>query len=111
MVMSLGPQAPTAFSITPRFAELQGNWVADCLSYVRDHGTVIEPTREAELAWKTRVQQVANATLIPGTDGWYMSNHIKGRKKEAMFWFGGVPEYMSICNELASSGYTGFVVH
>lgn len=77
--MSLGPQAPTALSITPRLAELQGNWIAECLAYVREHGCVIETTKKAELAWKAKIQEAANATLIPGTDGWYMSNNIKGK--------------------------------
>lgn len=129
MLMSLGPQAPTALSITPRLAELQGNWIAECLAYVREHGTVIETTKKAELAWKAEMQRAAEATLIPGTDGWYMSNSIRGqlsyrtfesgqclvllspgRKKEPLFWFGGVPEYMAICNESAKDGYEGFAI-
>lgn len=112
MFFPAGPQAPTAFGITPRLSELQGQWLVDCMAYVRDHGyATIEPTNEAEKQWKVANREAADKTLIPLTDGWYMGNNIPGRKKEPLFWFGGVQEYMKICRDSAEKGYEGFVLH
>lgn len=112
MLFPAGPQAPTAFGITPRLAELQGDWLADLLSHMRAFGhRTIDTTHEAEQEWKAKNLSVAQKTLIPTTDGWYNGNNIPGRPKEPLFWFGGVPEYMAFCNESARKGYEGFVFH
>lgn len=110
MLLSCGPQAPTAFGITPRMAELQGDWMADCMAFVRQNGTTIDTTVEAENCWKRKNQVAANQTLITQTDGWYMGNNIPGRRKEPLFWFGGVPQYMAECQKSAEEGYKGFVI-
>ena len=105
-----GPQAPTAFGITPRLAELQGDWITDTLLHVRSmpQGTVIEAKAEAEQSWKTMCDETVNKTLIRDTRGWYMGTNISGRKTGTLFWFGGLRSYIDICNEIANDGYRGF---
>lgn len=110
MLLSCGPQAPTAFGITPRMAELQGDWMSDCMEYVRKHGSCIDTTVAAERAWKQKNQEAADKLLIGETDSWYMGNNIPGRRKEPMFWFGGIPEYMEACHSSAKQNYKGFII-
>lgn len=111
MFFLMGPQAPSALGLTPHMAEIQGGWVADCLQYMQAHGkTVIEPTGDAERAWKEEINITAAETLFSATDSWYMSNNIEGRKKEAACYFGGVDRYASILSENAEAGYAGFVL-
>lgn len=111
LLFPAGPQAPTAFGITPRLAELQGNWVADLLEYVRDGGhTTIEPTVKAEVKWKRLCVEAVEKTLIAEVDGWYMGNNVPGRKKQPLFWFGGLQEYMRHCTECRDKGFAGFKI-
>ena len=111
LIFPAGPQAPTAFGITPRLAEVQGNWIADMLECIRDNGlNVIEPTLKAEKKWKELCIEAVEKTLIAKTDGWYMGNNVPGRKKHPLFWFGGLQEYMNLCQECADKGYAGFEV-
>ncbi|KAI9690060.1 MAG: hypothetical protein M1820_010059 [Bogoriella megaspora] len=50
MFFPMGPQAPSALGLTPHMAEVQGDWIAECLAYMRRKGlSVIQPTEDAEL--------------------------------------------------------------
>lgn len=112
LIFPAGPQAPTAFGITPRLAEQQGDWLADMLAHIRDKGyTVVESKKSAELWWKQACASAVESTLIAETDGWYMGNNVPMRKKETLFWFGGLPEYMRICEDIKDQGYQGFELH
>nr|MDZ8062733.1 hypothetical protein [Nostoc sp. EkiNYC01] len=109
ILLACDPHTPTAFAVAPRFAELQIDFLADCLAYANEHGYNIDTTQHEEQAWKVKLLEAAERTLIPRTNGWYMGNNIPGRRKEPLFWFGGLPEYMGLCAEAAGSGYKGFV--
>lgn len=68
MFFTYGPQAPTALCNGPTCAELQGNWIADCLNYMREKNlSTIDATLEAEAAWKQDVHNFAHASLLPTT--------------------------------------------
>lgn len=111
MFLPAGPQSPIAFGVTPRLAEQQAEWVAETLVGVVDEGrATIEATEDAEQGWKNEVLCKVEDTLIKETNGWYMSCNIPGRKKEPLFYFGGLPEYMKRCWEAKVQGYRGFVL-
>jgi cation diffusion facilitator CzcD-associated flavoprotein CzcO len=66
MFFTYGPQAPTGFCNGPTCSEMQGNWIADCLNYMREHQlSTIEPTHEAETNWRQVVHDFAFASLLP----------------------------------------------
>jgi cation diffusion facilitator CzcD-associated flavoprotein CzcO len=68
MFFSYGPQAPTGVCNGPTCIEMQGNWIADCLNYMREKKlSTVEPTHQAETAWKKEVHDVAFASLVPKT--------------------------------------------
>ena len=109
LIFPAGPQAPSAFGITPRLAELQGDWIVDMLVYAQKNGfKTFQVAKEAELWWKEECNKAVEKTLIAQTDGWYMGNNVPGRKKETLFYFGGMNEYVRICECIRELGYLGF---
>ena len=111
MMFSYGPQAPTAFCNGPTSAEYQGEYMIECLTYLREHGlTRIEATPEAEEAWRNQCLELANATLFPQADSWYMGANIPGKVRELLMYPGGLPLYLQELRESAAKGYEGYVL-
>jgi cyclohexanone monooxygenase len=108
LLMLYGPQSPTAFCNGPTCAELQGDWVADCLSHLRDNGlTRIEARAAAGESWTRHMADLAAGTLLPQADSWYMGANIPGKPRQLLHHL-GVQEYMAFCRESAGNGYSGF---
>ena len=53
-------------------------------------------------------REVAEATLFPRADSWYVGANIPGKKRVYMPYFGGFNRYLALCEEIASDGYRGF---
>ena len=110
MFILYGPLAPAGLCNGPTCAELQGEWVVNCLDYLRDSNhTRIEATAEAEQAWVQHVSDVAAETLFPQADSWYMGANIPGKSRQFLNYF-DVAAYMEQCNQSAASGYEGFIL-
>lgn len=106
-----GPQSPSGFCNGPTCAELQGDWVVDLLAHLRDRGTTrIEATAEAEEEWRALVHSIADMTLFPRADSWYMGANIPGKPREMLNWPGGLQMYLALCRESAADGYRGFAL-
>ena len=108
LLMLYGPQSPTAFCNGPTCAELQGDWVADCLSYLRDNGlTRIEAKPAAGESWTQHMADLAAGTLLPQADSWYMGANVPGKPRQLLHYL-GVQNYLAFCRESAENGYSGF---
>jgi cyclohexanone monooxygenase len=108
LLMLYGPQSPTAFCNGPTCAELQGDWVADCLSYLRDNSlTRIEAKPAAGESWTQHMADLAAGTLLPQADSWYMGANIPGKPRQLLHHL-GVQEYLAFCRGSAENGYSGF---
>ena len=106
-----GPQSPNAFCNGPTCAELQGDWIARLLDHLRQRNyTRVEATVSAEEAWRTQVLELADATLFPRADSWYLGANIPGKPREILAFAGGLPAYMAKVRESAERGYEGFAV-
>ncbi|MGI9323648.1 MAG: flavin-containing monooxygenase [Pseudomonadales bacterium] len=110
LFMLYGPQSPTAFWNGPTSAEVQGDWVVDCLCWLRENDcSRIEARPEAAEAWNEHMQALANSTLLPLADSWYMGANVPGKPRQLLHHT-GVQEYMRHCDESASHNYEGFTV-
>lgn len=108
LLMLYGPQSPTAFCNGPTCAELQGDWVVDCLSYLRDNGlTRIEANSAAGASWTQHMADLAASTLLPLAESWYMGANITGKPRQLLHHL-GVQQYLAFCRESAENGYSGF---
>ena len=90
MLMMYGPLSPSGFCNGPSCAELQGEWLVQCLVWLRDHGvTRIEATTEAEDAWVEHTAQRAAGTFFPRANSWYMGANIPGKPRQLLNYAGG----------------------
>jgi cyclohexanone monooxygenase len=106
-----GPHSPNAFANGPTCAELQGDWIAQLLDHVRQRDwTRFEATAPAEEEWRLQVHALADATLFPRADSWYLGANIPGKAREMLSFAGGLSTYMAKCNESAERGYEGFKI-
>ncbi|CAF4832515.1 unnamed protein product [Rotaria sp. Silwood1] len=104
-----GPGSPSVLSNMPRAIEQHVDWIAECLNYLRTHDyDTIEPQVEAENAWILHVNEVANATLFPLANSWYIGANIDGKPRVFMPYIGGFNVYRQKCQEIANNGYEGF---
>ena len=86
-----GPHSPNAFANGPTCAELQGDWIAQLLDHVRQRDwTRFEATVAAEEAWRAQVRAIADATLFPHADSWYLGANIPGKRREMLSFAGGL---------------------
>ena len=108
LLILYGPQSPTAFCNGPTCAELQGGWVVECLTYLRDHGiATIEARADAASAWTQHMAELAAGTLLPYAESWYMGANVPGKPRQLLHHI-GVQSYLAYCADSAANGYAGF---
>lgn len=106
-----GPGSPSVLSNMMVSIEQHVDWISDAIAFMRDRGfETIDATGEAEDRWVAHVNQVAQLTLYPQANSWYMGANIPGKPRIFMPYIGGVGVYRRICNEVAAKGYEGFVM-
>jgi cyclohexanone monooxygenase len=84
------------------------NWIAQCIDDLRARNLAcIEVTPAAEDAWVAHVNEVANMTLYPTCNSWYLGANVPGKPRVFMPYL-GYPPYVEKCNEVVAKGYEGF---
>ena len=105
-----GPGSPSVLSNMLPTIEQHVDWIADLLDHARARGRpIIESTVEAEEAWVAHVAHVASRTLYPSCDSWYLGANVPGKPRVFMP-YPGVPAYARKCEQVAASGYDGFIL-
>ena len=56
------------------------------------------------------VNDVADSTLYPLANSWYVGANIPGKPRVFMPYVGGFAGYKVKCDEIAAKGYEGFVL-
>jgi cyclohexanone monooxygenase len=85
------------------------DWITGCVDYMLERGLEsIEATEEAQDAWVEHVNTIANFTLFPQANSWYMGANIPGKPRVFMPYIGGLGNYGQRCDEVAANGYEGF---
>ena len=103
-----GPGSPSVLTNMLPSIEQHVNWIAECIGYMGEHGlSCIEPTLEAEDAWVSHVNEVADQTLMPTCNSWYLGANVPGKPRVFMPYI-GFPAYVEKCTEVGSKGYEGF---
>ena len=92
-----------------RCAEVLGDWVRECLTYMRANGyTRIEARQDAEDAWTEHASSLTEGMLFTKTKSWFMGTNIPGKKRGFLFYAGGAPAFRDKVAEVAAKGYEGF---
>lgn len=81
LFMVTGPQSGVFFILT-RNIKHHVDGIAKCIAHLRatDYAS-IEATTTGEEHWNTRVQQAADATLVPAMDSWWVGANIPGKPR------------------------------
>jgi cyclohexanone monooxygenase len=103
-----GPGSPSVLANMVPAIEQHVNWIADCIEHLRsDDLRRIEAEPSAEDAWVDVVNGVANQTLYPQCNSWYLGANVPGKPRVFMPYI-GFPDYVEKCNEVAARNYEGF---
>jgi cyclohexanone monooxygenase len=106
-----GPGSPSVLSNMIVSIEQHVDWIADCIAAMRGRGfDTMEADTQAEDKWVAHVNEVAQGTLYPQANSWYMGANIPGKPQVFMPYIGGVGAYRRICDEVAAKGYEGFAM-
>ena len=106
-----GPGSPSVLVNMAVALEQHVDWVADCIAYVRERDLAsIDATVEAEDDWVDHVNEVADLTLFPHANSWYMGANVPGKPRVFMPYIGGFPHYTEVCNDVAANDYRGFTL-
>lgn len=106
-----GPGSPSVLSNMVVSIEQHVEWITDFVAHLdtRD-GAVFEAGREAEDEWVAHVNEVAEATLYPRAQSWYLGANVPGKPRVFMPYPGGCDVYRDKCDAVAANGYEGFRV-
>ena len=103
-----GPGAPGVFFTMPLGGELQTQWIERCIRHLDEHGLgAIEATEAAEAAWDAEINAIANRTLYPRVDSWYMGANVPGKPRQFLGHLMG-SRYFNRLTEVADGGFEGF---
>ncbi len=104
-----GPGSPGVKSQMILSIEQHVDFIAACLQHMRSRGmSQVEAEPAAEQAWVSHVKAVAESTLYPRANSWYMGANIPGKPLVFMPYVGGVDAYKKECDEVVADGYKGF---
>jgi len=105
-----GPGSPSVLTNMLPSIEQHVDWIADCIGYMRERGLArIEPTIDAEDEWVSHVNDVANRTLFPSCNSWYLGANVPGKPRVFMPYI-GYPAYVRKCEQVVANGYEGFAL-
>jgi cyclohexanone monooxygenase len=103
-----GPGSPSVLANMITGIEQHIEWIADCLRYARENGYAsIEADPAYERDWVKHVNQLADATLLPLADSWYLGANIPGKPRVFLPYVGGHGNYRMKCADVAFQRYEG----
>ena len=104
-----GPGSPSALTNMVVSSEHHVEWITECMAWLRDRGLAsVEAEPGPQDEWVAFVNAVADFTLFPSCNSWYLGANVPGKPRVFMPLL-GFPTYVDQCTQVAADGYTGFV--
>ncbi|MDZ4367588.1 MAG: NAD(P)/FAD-dependent oxidoreductase, partial [Afipia sp.] len=104
-----GPGSPSVLTNMIMSIEQHVDWVIDCIVHLDSCGhATIEARRDASDQWVEHVNDVADKTLFPAADSWYVGANVPGKPRVFMPYVGDPWTYRQTCRQVAADGYPGF---
>ena len=104
-----GPGSPSVLTNMVMSIEQHVDWITDAIVHLQAHRlATIETTGEAESAWVAHVAEVADTTLYPLANSWYMGANVPGKPRVFLPYVGGFNAYVEACDAIVANGYEGF---
>ncbi|MEO7321745.1 MAG: NAD(P)/FAD-dependent oxidoreductase [Burkholderiales bacterium] len=109
MFLITGPGSPGVKSQMILAIEQHTDWIVECLKHMQARGiNRIEAETPSATAWVEHVNEVANSTLYPLANSWYLGANIPGKPRVFMPYVGGFHNYKKKCDTVAQNDYEGF---
>ncbi len=103
-----GPGSPSVLANMIIATEQHVDWITECLDYLDGNElTTIEARPEFEEQWVAHVNSVADRTIFPSCNSWYVGANIPGKPRVFMP-LPGFPAYVEKCRQVVAAGYEGF---
>lgn len=110
MFMITGPGSPSVLTNMIVAIEQHVEWIDTCLNFMAANNfSTIEATADSEVGWVAHVNAVADMTLMPTCNSWYLGVNVPGKPRVFMPLI-GFPPYAEKCEQVASNGYEGFAL-
>lgn len=106
-----GPGSPSVLSNMLTSIEQHVEWITEHISYLRERGyDTSEATVDSETLWVDHVRDLAEQTLFPTANSWYLGANVPGKPRVFMPYVGGVGAYRAHCDGVAAREYEGFAL-
>lgn len=104
-----GANGPAALANIVTLDEQNTDWIADCITHMRDNGlATIEADAHAEGQWMDAIAALADRSLMPKANTWYVGANVEGKPRVFSLYSGGFHKYREICEGVVADGYRGF---
>jgi len=108
MFIVTGPGSPSVLANMMPAIEHHVEWIADCIDHLRTASRAsIEAEDDAEEDWVHQTNEIADRTLFPTCNSWYLGANIPGKPRVFMPYL-GFERYLEECEQVVASGYKGF---
>lgn len=108
MTIITGPGSPGVKTNMISAIEQHVDWIADLIEHMRQSDKLMfEPERQAQDQWVEHVNEVADSTLYPRANSWYVGANIPGKPRVFMPYVAGLDKYRQICDDVTNKGYPG----
>jgi cation diffusion facilitator CzcD-associated flavoprotein CzcO len=105
-----GPGSPSVLTNMLVSIQQHVEWIAACIRHLREHGLrTIEAELDAQDQWVDFVNTVADITLFPTCNSWYLGANVPGKTRVFMP-LPGFGTYMELCDAVVADGYRGFAL-
>ena len=105
-----GPGSPSVLTNMMVSIQQHVDWIGACIRHLRDNNiATIEAEPQAQDEWVEFVNMMANLTLFPSCNSWYLGANVPGKTRVFMPLL-GYPTYEEKCDQVAANNYEGFVL-
>lgn len=102
-----GPGSPSVIGNVLLHGEHHVDTIAGLIEHAAKRGRrTIAAELPHQVAWQKHVAEVAERTLFPKANSWYLGSNIPGKPRVFMPYVG--EGYRRTCSEIAADGYRGF---
>jgi cyclohexanone monooxygenase len=111
MAIITGPGSPSVKTNMISAIEQHVDWITDLVAHLGSKGKAIfQANPDAQEKWVQHVNEVADSTLYPKANSWYVGANIPGKPRVFMPYVAGLDKYRKICDDVAVEGYRGIQI-
>jgi cyclohexanone monooxygenase len=105
-----GPGSPSVLTNMMVSIQQHVDWIGACIHHLRDNNiATIEAQQQAQDEWVEFVNMMANLTLFPSCNSWYLGANVPGKTRVFMPLL-GFPTYEEKCDQVVANNYEGFAL-